>query len=82
MTGDLCTFVAVWPIVEMTTPAELIQEARADLAGLANQARAALMGKPKFSIRPGSEVPGSGGAEFVVCATAPAIEMAVPSWRR
>lgn len=66
-------FEAVWPVLDPTlSPQALIDEALADLPRLAAQARAQLTGRPRIAVRPGREVPGSGGATWVVHAIAPA----------
>jgi hypothetical protein len=66
----------VWPVVDealLVRPDVLIAEAMADLPRLAHQLRAELTGAPpRISIRPGREVPGSGGASWVVHALVPA----------
>jgi len=73
-------FVGVWPILLPGPPqakspvvlADLFEEAKANLPALARRHRALLLGRPRFSVRPAADVPGSGGTGYVVVATAPA----------
>lgn len=73
-------FTAVWPVLLPGAPhakppvvlAELFEEAKADLPRLARIHRADLLARPRFTIRPAADVPGSGGTGYVVVATAPA----------
>jgi hypothetical protein len=81
VSGDPCMFVAVWPIVQMHEPSALIREARRDLPNLARRHGAVLKGQPQVSIRPGAQVPGSGGAEYVVYATVRAVRREPPLGR-
>jgi len=66
----------VWPVLDVADlahPERLLAEAADDLPRLAAQLRAELTGAPpRMSIRPGREVPGSGGAQWVVHALVPA----------
>jgi hypothetical protein len=66
----------VWPVLDVADlahPDALLAQAIDDLPRLAHQLRAELTGEPaRLSIRPGREVPGSGGAQWVVHALAPA----------
>ena len=72
----MTTFQAVWPIIDTAIPGgELIAEARLDIASVAARHHARLTGEPRFTIRPGHEVPGSRGAKYVILATAPAEEV-------
>lgn len=60
-------FRAIWPVLDWTMPPlDLLTEAAADLETLARRAHADLSGRPRWSIQPGAQVPGSGGAMFVV----------------
>lgn len=62
-------FEAVWPVLDVASlarPQALIDEALGDLPRLALQARAELTGPARVRVRPGREVPGSGGATWVV----------------
>jgi hypothetical protein len=62
---------AIWPVLEPTTPLpDLI--AQADLHAIARQAHATITGRPRWAIRPGTDIPGSGGHPLVLIAEAPA----------
>jgi hypothetical protein len=69
-------FEAVWPVIDLDllrTPQALIDEALDDLPALARQGRAELLDEPvRVALRPGRDVPGSGGAIWVVHAIASA----------
>lgn len=73
MTGHLLR--AFWPIVdERAALGELYDEARSDLALLARQAHARVVGPVRFTIADASTVPGSGDTtRLVLLAHAPAI---------
>ena len=73
-------FLAVWPIVDDTIPLpDLIAEATADLPAVAMRANAQLVSRPSWSVRPGSAVPGSGGAATVLVCEARAVRCRRPS---
>ena len=78
-------FEAVWSVLhveDLADPQALLDEAADDLPRLAAQARAVLTGPPHLAIRRGRDVPGSGGAPWVVHAVAAARPMpARPYWK-
>lgn len=62
-------FRAIWPILDpRRTLTALSDEAWPDLQVLAARARVQMLGRPRWCIRPGSDVPGSGGAHLVLVA--------------
>jgi hypothetical protein len=73
-------FRAVWPVIDPTTPmSQLLLEGAADLPNVARRHRAQLIGPAKYALRPGQDVPGSGGAGLVLVATAPATPIPRPT---
>lgn len=72
-------FRAIWPVVDATIPfGQLLLEAHADLPKVAARHRAELTGPATWALRPGGQVPGSGGHPVVLVATAPATPIARP----
>ena len=62
-------FRALWPITDPSmTLAELANEALPDLEAITHRSRVQAIGRPRWCIRPGRDVPGSGGAEQVLIA--------------
>jgi hypothetical protein len=57
---------AIWPVIDDLPASDLIAEALADLPIVAVRHGRTLAGRPRWSIRPGHDVPGSGGALLVV----------------
>lgn len=58
---------AIWPVLNPGLPLEdLIRKAKGDLPAVATRHRVLLVGRQRWSIRPGQDVPGSAGAEWVV----------------
>jgi hypothetical protein len=57
---------AIWPVIEDLPASDLIAEALEDLPIVAVRHGRTLAGRPRWSIRPGHDVPGSGGALLVV----------------
>jgi hypothetical protein len=60
-------FRAIWPVLDETTPLlELLSDASDELPAITRRAHVELAGRPRWSIQPGWQIPGSGGAMFVV----------------
>lgn len=58
---------AFWPVLNDGLPlADLMAKAQRDLPAVARRHRVELVGRQRWSIRPGQDVPGSAGAEWVV----------------
>lgn len=73
------TFTALWPITDRRPMRYLIAEAREDLPRVLLLAHARLLAEPRWSIRRGQDVPGSGGAAEVLVAVAPAMRAQRPA---
>jgi len=60
-------FRAIWPVLDPTVPLlELFSDAADELPEIARRAHVQLAGRPRWSLQPGWQVAGSGGALFVV----------------
>lgn len=75
------TFVALWPVVEPLPFTQLVEEAKATLPSVLMKARATLTTSPRWSMRFGCDVPGSGGAEVVLVMEARAEKAKRPEYR-
>lgn len=63
---------AIWPVLdESRTLSELVGEASDQLPGMFARARLRPIGRPRWSVRPGADIPGSGGAATVLVADVP-----------
>jgi hypothetical protein len=65
------TYVAIWPVWVEHPMTELQAEAAEQLPWMLALARCRQIGKATYRLRPGREVPGSGGAALVLEATVP-----------
>jgi hypothetical protein len=58
---------AIWPVLNTGLPLDdLMRKAKADLPAVAKRHRVELVGRQRWTVRPGQDVPGSAGAEWVV----------------
>jgi len=65
-------FRAIWPVLDHHIPlTDLTDEAWPELNDLAHRSRYTIAGRPRWCIRPGSDVAGSGGAALVLVADVP-----------
>lgn len=69
-------FHAIWPITDTTLAFhELRAEGEGLLPELLRMHRLEQVGRPRWSVRPGSDVPGSGGAHTVLLAVVPVVQI-------
>lgn len=62
-------FRALWPVVDPEAAhalADLFSEAAGELPTIARRQSAQLMGPPRWLLMPGRQLPGSGGAPFII----------------
>lgn len=58
---------AIWPVLDESLPlTDLIDEANRDLPQLLRRSRLRAAARPRWCLRPGRDVPGSGGARTVL----------------
>lgn len=74
----MSTFRAIWPVLAAMTLDDAIDEASADLPRLCRIHRVRIVGMPRWALRRGSQVPGSGGAHTVLVLDAAAIRVERP----
>lgn len=67
--SDRERYRAIWPVLPPQLPlSDLIDEAWPDLQAILIRSRLTIVGRPRWCIRPGADVPGSGGACQVLVA--------------
>lgn len=65
-------FRMIWPVTDPMPFDDLINEASADVPRLCRVHHVELSGRPRWTLRRGFTIPGSGGAHTVLVAEAPA----------
>ena len=76
VTGPVEHYRAFWPVTdESLTFDELRAQGESDLPRLLHFARVAQVGRGRWCLRPGSDVPGSGGAHTVLIADVPVVRV-------
>jgi hypothetical protein len=69
----------IWPVVDpLASFDDLIDEASTAVPALCRRHHVELLGRPRWTLRRGFTIPGSGGAHTVLVAEAPAKPVARP----
>ncbi len=73
-------FRAMWPVLDgLIDPQDLITQATRELPQVAARAQATLTSPPRWAIREGRDIPGSGGHQWVLVAEAAAVNRVRPT---